>query len=245
MNCAQVTECSTNKRENAYSIWGTRIFQTCYLRFCTHHCPSCSFIDDANLAEGQIKMYERRLQSSWTHFITPSGNFVEVQRQSLFRNTSLGKRCTSYNATPTSRKRAADRWSHPNFFPRCSYFIVGKAQKSHGTRYGLYNVCSNGVTQIHFWQAKHRIQFTSHPMTFLGIYNHEKGGPRREIPRWSTIFRKFTRSGWSVAGSVSLAKRDTSKKRPSPHLQKVQTRSKKVSPWTLQAALVLFLGHCA
>jgi hypothetical protein len=37
--------------------------------------------------------YEYRLISSWTH---------------LFRSTSFGKQCTSYNAPPTSRKHAAD-----------------------------------------------------------------------------------------------------------------------------------------
>jgi hypothetical protein len=48
----------------------------------------------------------------------------------------------------------------------------------------------------------------------------------------------FLRSGWSVVGSGSLAKGGTSKKRPSPHLQKVPTRSNKVSPRTLQTALL-------
>jgi hypothetical protein len=51
---------------------------------------------------------------------------------SLYRSISLGKRCTSYNAPPTSRKRAADRWSLRNFLPRSSLLMVGKAQKSHG-----------------------------------------------------------------------------------------------------------------
>jgi len=54
-------------------------------------------------------IYEGRLQSLWTHLITPSRNFVEVRCPSLFRSTSLGKRCTSYNAPPTSRKRTSDR----------------------------------------------------------------------------------------------------------------------------------------
>jgi hypothetical protein len=48
-----------------------------------------------------------------------------------FRSTSLGKRCASYNAPPTSRKRVADRSSLRNFLPRSSLFMVGKAQKSH------------------------------------------------------------------------------------------------------------------
>jgi hypothetical protein len=44
--------------------------------------------------------------------------------------------------------------------------MVGKAQKSHGVRSGLYGECSNGVSLIHFFQAKHRIQLRSHPCDF-------------------------------------------------------------------------------
>jgi hypothetical protein len=66
------------------------------------------------------------LKSSWTRLINPSRNFVEVRWRSLFQNTSLGERCTSYNAPPTSRKRAADRWSLRNFLPRSSFFMVAK-----------------------------------------------------------------------------------------------------------------------
>jgi hypothetical protein len=88
-----------------------------------------------------------------THLITPSRNFVEVRWRSLFRSTSLGKRCISYNAPPTYRKRAADRWSLGNFLPQSSLFMVGKAQKSHGARCGRYEWCSNGVPPIHVFQA--------------------------------------------------------------------------------------------
>jgi hypothetical protein len=77
-------------------------------------------------------IYEGRLKSSWTHRITPNRNFVEVRWRSLFRSTSLGKRCASYNAPPTFRKRAADRWSLRNFLPRSSLFMVGKAQNRMG-----------------------------------------------------------------------------------------------------------------
>jgi hypothetical protein len=41
-------------------------------------------------------IYDGRLKSSWTHLNTPSRNFVEVWWRSLFRSTSLGKRCTSW-----------------------------------------------------------------------------------------------------------------------------------------------------
>jgi hypothetical protein len=68
-------------------------------------------------------IYEGRLQSSWTHLITPTRNSLEVRWRSLFRTTSLCKRCTCYNAPPLSRKRAADRWSLRNFLPRSSLFV--------------------------------------------------------------------------------------------------------------------------
>jgi hypothetical protein len=74
------------------------------------------------------RTHEGRSQSSWIHLITPSRNFVEMRWRSLFRSTSLGKWCTSYNAPPTSRKRAADRWSLQNFSPRSSLVMVRKAQ---------------------------------------------------------------------------------------------------------------------
>jgi hypothetical protein len=49
----------------------------------------------------------------------------------------------------------------------------------------------------------------------------------------------FSRSGWSVVRSASVAKGCTSKKRPSTHFHKVPTRSSnKVSPRTFQTALV-------
>jgi hypothetical protein len=170
-----------------------------------------------------VRKCEGRLKSSWTRAITPSRNFVGVWWRSPFRNTSLGERCTSYNAPPTSRKRAADRWSLPNFLPRSSLFIVGKAQKSHG----LYGGCSNEVPQIHFFQAKYRIQFRSRPMRFLGFSNQREGAPRQEISKWLTVCSMFSRSGWSVVRSASFAKGGTSKKRPSPHLHKFPTRSNK------------------
>jgi hypothetical protein len=116
--------------------------------------------------------------------------------------------------------------------------MVGIAQKSHGARSGLYDGCSNGFPLIHFFQAEHRVQFRSRPLRFLGFSNHEKGAPRQEISKWLTVCSTFSRRGWSVVRSSSLAKGGTSKKRPSPHLHKVLTRSNKASPRTLQTALV-------
>jgi hypothetical protein len=90
--------------------------------------------------------------------------------------------------------------------------MVGKAQKSHGARSGLYGGCFKGVLPIHYFQAEHRIQSRSCPMRFLGFYNHEKGAPRQEISKGSTVCNTFSRSGWSVVRSALLAKGVTSKR---------------------------------
>jgi hypothetical protein len=183
-------------------------------------------------------MYEDRLKSSWTHLITPSQNFMEVRWRSLFRSTSLGKRCTSYNAPPTSRKRAADRWSLRNFLPRSFILIVRKAQKSQGARCELNSVF--GLEKVDRWNPIRTSAIPSRfrPMRFLGFSNHEKGAPRQEISKWSTVCSTFSWSGWSVVRSASLAKGGTSKRRTSPHLHKVPTRRNTVSPRNLQMALV-------
>jgi hypothetical protein len=106
--------------------------------------------------------------------------------------------------------------------------------------YGLYGGYSNGVPSIHFFQAKHIIQFRSCPTRFLGFSNHEKEAPRQEILKWLTVHSTFSKSGWSIVRSASLAKGGTLKRRLLPHLHKVPTQSNKVkvSPRTLQTVLV-------
>jgi hypothetical protein len=62
--------------------------------------------------------------------------------------------------------------------------MVGKAQKSHGARSGLYGGCSNGNPPlIHFLQAENKIQFRYRSMRFLGFSDHENGAPRQEISK--------------------------------------------------------------
>jgi hypothetical protein len=158
---------------------------------CNCVCGSCPLYVPTIVYEWQ-KIYEGRLQSSWTHLITPSRNFVAVQWRSLFQSTSLGKRCTSYDSPPTSWKRAADRWSLRNFLRRSSLFVVEKAQKSHGARSELNSV--------------------------FGLEEVDRLNPIRTSAIQS-------RSGWSFVRNASLAKTGTSKRRPSPHLHKVPTRS--------------------
>jgi hypothetical protein len=103
--------------------------------------------------------------------------------------------------------------------------MVGKADKWRGATSGLYGECSNGVTLTQFLQAEHRIQFRFRPMRFIGFSNHEKEAPRQEISKWAAGCTTFSTSGWSFVRSASLAKTDTSKQRPSPHLHNVPTLS--------------------
>jgi hypothetical protein len=70
----------------------------------------------------------------------------------------------------------------------------------------------------------------------------KRSKPSVPLSSWSvrqTVCSKFSRSGWSVVRSASLAKGGTSKKRPSPHFHEVPTRGNKVSPRTFQTALAI------
>jgi hypothetical protein len=53
-----------------------------------------------------------------------------------------------------------------------------KPRNHMGARSGLYGRCSNGVSPIHFFQAKHGVQFRSRPMRLLAFSNHEEGAPK-------------------------------------------------------------------
>jgi hypothetical protein len=156
----------------------------------------------------------------------------------FFRSISLGKRCTSHNAPPTSRKLAADRRSLRNFLPRNSLFMVVNAQKSHGTRCGLYGGCSNGVPPIHFFQAEHRIEFRSRPHEISGLFQPWKAssetGHFEVINGLQHVFEKWVER----CKKCITCQGRYFEKRPSPHLYEAQTWSNKVSPRTLQTALV-------
>jgi hypothetical protein len=86
-------------------------------------------------------------------------------------------------------------------------------------------------------RTQNSIQISPHVIS--GLFQPCKGAPKQEISKRTTVCSTFSRSGWSVVRSASLDKEGTSKKRPSPHLYKVQTRTNNVSPRTLQTTLVL------
>jgi hypothetical protein len=111
--------------------------------------------------------------------------------------------------------------------------VVGKGQKSHGARSELNSVF--GLEKVYRWNPirTSAIQSRSRLMRFLGFSNHEKGAQKG-----SMVYSTFSRSGWNLVRSASLAKGGTSKKRPSPHIHKVPARSDKVSPRTFQTGHV-------
>jgi hypothetical protein len=167
--------------------------------------------------------------------ITPSRNVVEVRWRSLFLSTSLGKRCNSYNAPPTSRKRAVDRWSLRNFLPRSSIFMVGKAHKSHWERSGLYGGCSNGVPWINFFRTQNWIQISPHAIS--GLFQPWKGSSEaRNVQVINFLQHVFEK--WVERCKKCIACRGRYfEKGPSPQLYKVPTRSNKMRPRTLQTAI--------
>jgi hypothetical protein len=61
--------------------------------------------------------------------------------------------------------------------------MVGKAQKSHGTRSELNSVFD--LEKLDRWNPirTSAIQSISRPMRFLGFFNHEKGALRQEISK--------------------------------------------------------------
>jgi hypothetical protein len=84
--------------------------------------------------------------------------------------------------------------------------------------------------------------------TVEALWRRRNERERSKLPvtlsSWSlrqTVCSTFSRSGWSVVRRAPLAKEGTWKKRPSPHLHKVPTRSNNVSPKTFQTALVCAL----
>jgi hypothetical protein len=84
--------------------------------------------------------------------------------------------------------------------------MVGKDQKSHGARPEFNSVF--GLEKVDRWNPirTSAIQSRSLAMRFLGFSNHEKGAPRQEISKRSTVCGTFSGSGWSVVRSASLSK---------------------------------------
>jgi hypothetical protein len=109
--------------------------------------------------------------------------------------------------------------------------MVRKAQKSQGARSELYGGCSNGIPPISVGASIATFQSRNADAP-LRLLRHPKKGS------FKMTVTPFSKSGWNAVRSASLAKGGTSKKRPSPHLHKVPTRSSKVSPRTLQTTLV-------
>jgi hypothetical protein len=83
--------------------------------------------------------------------------------------------------------------------------MVGKAQKSHGARSGLYGGCSDGVPPISVSASIATLQSRNADIP-LRLPRHPKKGP------FKTTVTPFSRSGWSGVRSASLAEGGTSKR---------------------------------
>jgi hypothetical protein len=174
------------------------------------------------------------------HYYSESELCVGAVTVSFFKVPPLAsKRCTSYNAPPTSRSRAADRWSFEISCLEAPFSWLEKPRNRMGRDLDR---------MADVLMAFHRSAF-SKPNTelnsdlaaydiFWAFPTMKSGAPRQEISKWSTVCSMFLRSGWGVVRSASLATGGTSKKRPSPHLHTVPTRNN-VSPRTFQTDVVL------
>jgi hypothetical protein len=116
--------------------------------------------------------------------------------------------------------------------------MVGKAQESHGARSGLYGGCSDGVPPSTFSKPNTEFNLDLAPCDFWAFQAMKRELQGKKFRLSSTVYSTFSRSGWSVVRSASLAKGGTSKKRSSPHFHKVLIRSNKVSPQSFQTVLV-------
>jgi hypothetical protein len=87
--------------------------------------------------------------------------------------------------------------------------MVGKDQKLHGARSKLNSLFGLGKMDQQNPIRTSVIQSRSHPMQFLGFSDREKGAPRKEILKSSAVCSTFSRSGWSVVRSASLARGGT------------------------------------
>jgi hypothetical protein len=83
--------------------------------------------------------------------------------------------------------------------------MVGKAQKSHGARSGLYGGCSNGTPPISVSASIVTFQSRNADAPLM-LLRYPKMGS------FNTTVTPFSRSGWNVVRSASLAKGGTSKK---------------------------------
>jgi hypothetical protein len=92
--------------------------------------------------------------------------------------------------------------------------MVGKAQKSHGARSGLYGRYFNEVPLIHVFQAEHRIHFISCPHAISAIFQPRKGSSEARnfevISGLQHVFKKWVEHCKKrIVGQGMYLKKDT------------------------------------
>jgi hypothetical protein len=156
----------------------------------------------------------------------------------FFEVPPLAKRFTSYNAPPTFRKRAVDRWLLRNFLPRSSFTWLEKPRNRMWRGLDCMADVLMGFHRSTFSKPKTEFNSDLTPCDFWAFSTMKRELRCKKFRSDQRSVARFSRSGCSVARSALLAKRGTSKKRPLPHLHEVPTRSNKVSPRTLQTVLL-------
>jgi hypothetical protein len=172
---------------------------------------------------------------------------VEVRWRSFFRSTSLGKWWLLATLHPLLENVLQ---TDDHFEISCLSELPFHGWKSPEIAWGRDLDCMADIL-MGFHRStfsKPKTEFNSHLApcdcwTFPTMKMELRGKKFRSHQRSAAR----SRSGWSVVRIASLFKGGTSKKRPSPHLHKVPTRSNKVSPRTLQTALLMnkMLLYCA
>jgi hypothetical protein len=162
---------------------------------------------------------------------------VEVQWR--FRSTSFGKRWTSYNAPPSSRKRAADLHHFEISFLGATFSWLEKP-RNRMRRDSNWILCSAWKT----WTVGTPLEHPPYspdlaPCDFWALSTMKGSSEARNFEVVNCL-QHVSKKWVERCKNASLAKGGASKKRPSPPLHKIPTGSNKVSPRTFQTALVLW-----
>jgi hypothetical protein len=185
------------------------------------------------------------MQSSSTHLITPSRNFVEVRWRSLFEVLPLasGALLTTLHPLLENVLQTFDHFKISSIGAPFSWLEKPRNRRGRDLNWILCSAWKKWISGTPLEHPPYSPDVAPCDLWAFTTMKMELRGKKTPVPlsSWSlrlTVRSTFSRSGWSVVRSASLAKGGTWKRRASPHLHKVPTRSNKVSPRTLQTALV-------
>jgi hypothetical protein len=173
------------------------------------------YYSESELCEGAVTVsFTKHLPWQAMHFLQCSTHFSKTCCRPLITSKFLASELPPFSRLEKPRNRME------RDLDCMADVLIGFHQSTFSKPYTEFN---SDLAPCDFW---------AFPTT------KREGAPRQEISKWSMVCSTFSRNGWSVVRSASLTKGGTSEKRPSQHFHKVPNRSNKMSPWTLQTALV-------